>query len=168
MKYFIYTLIVGLLSIAMIYYVLTIDLEKKAVSDVNFALKHAVHDAALMVDETKLSDGKVIFDRAKSDQAFIATLTRNLPVNNSLQPQNNLLFKSPIKVIEKFYLDSTSKDPKTGLPLKFPFIYKYSNTALHISLDQPIFGPSVIYVIEAKLYGSDRVQQFITVQEYKG
>ena len=143
------------------------DIKKMAYRDINYALKHAVHDAALFVDPEALAEGEVIFDRIKGDEAFRETLSRNLPVNLSLEPVKTFVITEPIKIVESEYIDASYRDPLTGRPVEFPYVYEYVDPSRDTHFTRTLYGPSVVYVIETRVFNEEKPHQFITIQEYK-
>jgi hypothetical protein len=157
----------SVLSFTIMNFQLETHLQKMAYTRVNYALKHAVHDAALFVDEAKLAEGSIIFNSIVGKQMFVETLKRNLPINDQLEPLHYTLFTEPITILEAIYIDDLFIDSNTGNVVEFPFIYEYNSTILNIEFSRPIFGPSVVYVVETKVHKAEKKHQFVTIQEYK-
>jgi hypothetical protein len=167
MKYFIFALILTILSFIIMNYQLETQLQKMGYEQVDYALKHAVHDAALFVDEEELANGAIVFKSDLGKQVFIETLQKNLPINNRLEPIHHSLIMEPITILEEIYIDESYVDPEKGTIVHFPFIYKYRNEILDLEFSRPIFGPSVVYIVETKVHKAKESHQFITIQEYK-
>jgi hypothetical protein len=143
------------------------QLQKMGYQQVDYALKHAVHDAALFVDEEELANGTIIFNSNLGKQIFLETLQKNLQINDRLEPIHQSSITGPITILEQIYIDESYIDPETGSTVQFPFIFKYRNQILDLEFSRPIFGPSVVYVIETKVHKAEEPHQFITIQEYK-
>ncbi|MFE4524476.1 hypothetical protein ACFRCQ_20570 [Cytobacillus firmus] len=144
------------------YFILDTTYEK-----VNYSLKHAVHDGALQIDNEKVADGIIEFDKAVALETIHLTLSKNLLLNQDLSPKEGSYITDPLKIVETVYIDYNFIDTDTGLPVTFPFTYKYSNPLLNIDIERPIFGPSIVCVIEAKVRFDDEYQRYVTIQEYK-
>lgn len=134
---------------------------------VNYSLKHAVHDGALQIDNEKVADGIIEFDEAVALETIHLTLSKNLLLNQDLSPKEGSYITDPLNIVETVYIDHNFIDTDTGLPVTFPFTYKYSNPLLNIDIERPIFGPSIVFVIEAKVRFDDEYQRYVTIQEYK-
>lgn len=134
---------------------------------VNYSLKHAVHDGALQIDNEKVADGIIEFDEAVALETIHLTLSKNLLLNQDLSPKEGSYITDPLNIVETVYIDHNFIDTDTGLPVTFPFTYKYSNPLLNIDIERPIFGPSIVCVIEAKVRFDDEYQRYVTIQEYK-
>lgn len=167
MKYFIYTLSVGVLSFYILSYMTQTEIQKLAYDQLNYALKHAVHDAALQIDKSGLTEDLILFDEIKAESVFIETMQRNLPVDFSLQPKDTILYEQPIEVVDKIYIDDDFIDINTGIKVTFPFVYEYEDITKGLTFDQAIFGPSVIYVVKTKVYKGTKEVYQVVVQEYK-
>ncbi|EWG09371.1 hypothetical protein [Cytobacillus firmus] len=161
-----------LISICFIAFGLTISQIKYFILDttyekVNYSLKHAVHDGALQIDYEKVADGIIEFDEAVALETVHLTLSKNLLLNQDLSPKEGSYITDPLRIVETVYIDHNFIDTDTGLPVTFPFTYKYSNPLLNIDIERPIFGPSIVCVIEAKVRFDDEYQRYVTIQEYK-
>jgi hypothetical protein len=167
MKYFIFALMLGLLSFTIMNHQLETQLQRMGYQQVDYALKHAVHDAALFVEEEELANGKIIFKSKIGKQVFVETLMENLPLSDHLEPIHLPSIVGPITILEEIYIDESYVDAETGTSVQFPFIFKYRNQILDLEFARPIFGPSVVYVIETKVHKEENSHQFITIQEYK-
>lgn len=175
MKYVIYACGIAVISFWIHTYQVQIQLEKYVYNSINYALKHAVHDAALFLNYQDLADGLVVFDQVKGHEAFIETMTRNLPLDDQLRPLDTTLIKEPVQVIEKFFVDEKFHQADQGLatcsPLgsdTFPCQFEFKDPIRDLSFERIIHGPSVVYIIDILAFGTEKHQQYITIQEYKG
>lgn len=166
MKQVIFVLIVGVLFVMIHHFQVNHYVQKTIYHNMNAALKHAVHDAALFVDFEQASEGVIVFDQLQGHAAFLETMQHNLPLNENLEPDQTLFIKQPLILLEMSYLDHHSIDPLTGSEMTFPYTYEYQDTVSGWQLERTLFGPSVIYIIEAQLFQSDAPHPFITIQEY--
>lgn len=164
MKILFWTMSVTVLSFYIISYQNISYMRDTTITKMNYALKSAVHDGALNIDESKLSSRIIEFKETEVDKAVIEGLKLNLKVDDTLNPINTNLIKSKITILEKMYLDDRFLYPSCS---SFPCMFKYDDTTKNIHLNEPVFGPSVVYVISTKVYGSDEPVQFMTIQEYK-
>lgn len=164
MKILFWTMSVTVLSFYIISYQNITYMRDTAITKMNYALKSAVHDGALQIDESKLSSRIIEFKQTEVDKAVIEGLELNLNVDDTLNPINTNFIKSKITILEKMYLDDRFLYPSCS---SFPCMFKYDDTSKKIHLNEPVFGPSVVYVISTKIYGSDEPVQFMTIQEYK-
>ena len=161
-----------LISVCILAFGLTISQIRYFILDttyerVNYSLKHAVHDGALQIDNEKVADGIVEFDESIALATINTTLSKNLLLNQDLTPKEGSFITDPVNIVETIYIDHDFIDPNTGLSVSFPFTYKYSNPLLNINIERPIFGPSIVCVIEAKVKFDDEYQKYVTIQEYK-
>ncbi|OIJ09462.1 hypothetical protein BKP35_16540 [Anaerobacillus arseniciselenatis] len=154
---------------SMVYFRLEFDqyLQKRAYNHLSYALDHAVHDAALFVDEELASEGYIVFSDTESNEAFKSTLSKNLPVDEELIPLHGYYFTDPISLIERVSIDHSFIDPISGNPIEFPYIYTHQRPINGKTFEKVIFGPSLLYIVETKVYNSQNIQQFPKVQEYK-
>jgi len=152
------------LSFYIISYQNVMYMRDTAITKMNYSLKSAVHDGALHIDESKLSSRIIHFKETEVDKAVIDGLKMNLNVDDTLTPNNTNLIKSKITILQKMYLDDRFLYPSCS---SFPCMFKYDDATKNIHLNEPVFGPSVVYVVTAKIYGSDEPVQFMTIQEYK-
>jgi hypothetical protein len=93
--------------ISVTYLQYTADADKSASRAMKYAVENAVHDSALALDETQLSNGKLVIDSksgGKAEQNFKASLEANLRVICSTTtgictPNAGTFFKSDVKVV---------------------------------------------------------------------
>lgn len=126
-----------------------------------YGVEHAVHDGALQVDLEYLAEGFIDFDEPAAEAAIIESLKMNLGVDDSLTPIQKTFFKDKLKIHEIIYIDDNYETDIT-----FPYILNYELPDGQ-ELEQVIFGPSVVLIIEANVIGSDDYEPFVAIQEYK-
>lgn len=161
-----------LISVCILAFGLTISQIRYFILDttyerVNYSLKHAAHDGALQIDDEQVADGIIEFKETVALDAIHLTLSKNLLLNQDLTPKEGSFITDPVNIVETIYIDDNFIDPSTGLIVTFPFTYKYSNPVLNIDIERPIFGPSIVCIIEAKVKFDDEYQRYVTIQEYK-
>lgn len=88
-------------------------------------LEIAVHDATLQLDDSYLSEGKIVFDQDKAKQVFSESLEKNTGMTDS----------DYIILDFKFYDDSNST---------FPVFYQSSNT----QFTDTFLYPTILVIIE--------------------
>ncbi|SDO15830.1 hypothetical protein SAMN04487897_10941 [Paenibacillus sp. yr247] len=110
----------------------------------------ACHDAAIpkLVDKSK---GYVVFDEVAGLASFQQSLIRNLNLQPNLTPTNNKIFYGQIKIVGVMFIgDDKVPHDASGKPI---YPYTYSNSLIYrghsISVDETLYGPSVIGIIEA-------------------
>lgn len=166
-------LVLTLMVIAAAFSLWTYDvktyLQEKAFRSLHYAMEHGVHDAALMIDETELGEhGKIVFNSSLAHEAFIGALKANLGVDDNLNSKNHYFYMQPFKIIQETYIDDNYIDSTTGTTVSFPYTYSYFNPITGETLIKVIDGPSVVFVVEAHITGTDNKSQFLNIQEYKG
>ncbi|WP_214483776.1 hypothetical protein [Bacillus sp. SM2101] len=162
-----FTIMAVAAAISIWVYDLETYLQHKAHVNLRYALDHGVHDAALFVDSTKVSDGVIDFEEVESFQAFKDALIRNLPINSSLEPLHEYFFTDKIKIEQVMNIDHNYIDPNTGTEVTFPYVLEYLHTETQQRFNRIIFGPSVVYVIETQIIGEEDRFVDIAIQEYK-
>lgn len=167
MKVFYFTLVACLISIIVTVFQTTFYIQEYAYERIHNALNNATHDAALQIKPEVLAEGFIEFDQDLANEVFIETLKRNLPVDDSLKTINKTLLTRDIEIIETVFIDEMYRDPITNRPLDFPRNYHYKNDETGVEFNQPIFGPSVVYVIETAVYRESEPQRFLKIHEHK-
>ncbi|MGA5691492.1 hypothetical protein [Cytobacillus pseudoceanisediminis] len=132
---------------------------------VQYGLEHAVHDATLQVDIEEASAGRILFMESQAETALMDTLQRNIPVDSLLRPNSNLL-EAPLRIKEVIYMDSDYIDPATTSPITFPTIWSYTLDDGTV-FKRPIFGPSIVLIVDVNVKGSEAYKPFVVIQEYK-
>lgn len=197
MKYLFFAIGIFVLGFTMHSNQIAHHLEKYVYDSVDYALKHAVHDAALQINRDLVGDGFTVYEPALADEVFIQGLMNNLPLDETLTPNNSDLIDGQIKVVGRYFIDdlffqgdsilgglTISNLPAPSLPLDdfgstfsclstdavnggFPCSFTYTNPSLNIKLTRPISGPSAVYIVNVKAKGSPEPISYITIQEYK-
>ncbi|RAK14928.1 hypothetical protein B0I26_1281 [Anoxybacillus vitaminiphilus] len=116
----------------------------------------------MMINKSRFADGFIYFDDDKVDEAVRESLRINLSLNENLAPKNTMLIRKPIRIISKAMIDDRKLVPSCT---SFPCIYKYKDATKNIDFEKPIFGPSVVYVIEAEVFGANKPLTFIRMGE---
>lgn len=128
---------------------------------VQYGIEHAVHDAALQINIDSLADGFIDFNEIAAQAAIEESLKYNLDLDNSLVPNKSTFFTDKIQIHEVLYIDDNYKENIT-----FPYILNYTMPDGQ-ELEQVIFGPSVVLVVNAKIIGTEDYSSFLAIQEYK-
>lgn len=139
----------------------------RAYRTVQYAIEHAVHDAALHVDLEALSEGRILFLQPIAEEKILDSLQMNLDLDDQLRPNSLTLLDAPVTIDEIIYFDETYIDPNTAAPITFPYKWSYVLPTTGEVEERIIFGPSVGLVINVKVKGDDRFVKKLTVQEYK-
>lgn len=113
------------------------DMDMNATRRMKDSLELAVHDAALAIDKTKMSQGQIVFERTKAEENLRQSLQQNLLLSSSLEPLTGSFLQAPVEIKVLEYYDDDSG-------MLFPF--NYSNPTYEI-LDT-IDGPAIVVVIE--------------------
>ena len=144
-------------------------LQERAYRNIQYAMDNAVHDASLHIDKKLLGDGTYDFKEAEALSAAQETLYRNLPLKgkNDLTPTHTYYFSEPIQIVDIVFVDDDYIYPLTGSEVSFPFNYKYENPTKNIEFERPIFGQSVVLVIQTTIVSEDSPSYFIAIEEYK-
>ncbi|MCM3402989.1 hypothetical protein [Cytobacillus oceanisediminis] len=132
---------------------------------VQYALEHAVHDATLQVDIEEASAGRIKFLESNAETALLNTIQKNIPVDSLLRPTSNLL-EGPLRIKEIIYMDHDYIDPETSLSISFPAVWSHTLED-GTEFTRPIFGPSIVLIVDVDVKGGGGYTPFIVIQEYK-
>lgn len=128
---------------------------------IQYSVEHAVHDAALQINLTELAEGLIDFNEDAALAAIEESLKYNLDLDNSLTPNKSIFFKDKLEIHEVLYIDDNYESGIT-----FPYILNYTLPDGQ-DLEQVVFGPSVVLVVNAKIIGNEEYKSFLAIQEYK-
>lgn len=119
-----------------------LDSDRTSTRQMKNALELAVHDAALSIDESELSQGKVIFDEWEAVENLKASLEFNLELESGAGyvyfPKEGSYYQEPFYVEHLEFIDDDDG--------AFPQVY--SNPKYDI-LDT-LNGPSIVAVVSTK------------------
>jgi hypothetical protein len=149
--------------------IIVLQVHLDAVSTTSRTLKEvaefATHDASLaVVEEQVVDNGLVEFVPAIAEERLKDSLKYHLRLKDSLspyvlEPLSNSFLDSPIEIKYIRYFDDTNTT--------FPYIYE----DLAEGIVQPLYGPSVVALIEAQsptpFVGTRKTIQRLAVYEYK-
>lgn len=143
-------------------------IEKKAHDKVYESMIDATHDAALQINITNIMQGKIDFDEAEANKVFKKTLSKNLPLDTSLNPLNHYIISKPIDILNVAFIDDNYIDPSTGKTVTYPFKYQYVDPASGKNFTKVVDGPSVIYIIKTQLAYTNYPYYIAKSYEYRG
>ncbi|MBF0706731.1 peptidase M23 (plasmid) [Alkalihalobacillus hwajinpoensis] len=119
-----------------------LDSDRTSTRQMKNGLELAVHDAALALDNSQLSQGKVVFDQWEAVENFKASLEANLALESGAGyvyfPKESSYYQEPFYVEHLEFIDDDDGS--------FPQVY--SNPKYDI-LDT-LNGPSIIAVVSTK------------------
>ncbi|MDO6657431.1 peptidase M23 [Anaerobacillus sp. 1_MG-2023] len=119
-----------------------LDSDRTSTRQMKNGLELAVHDAALALDNSQLSQGKVVFDEWEAVENFKASLEANLDLESGAGyvyfPKESSYYQDPFYVEHLEFIDDEDGS--------FPQVY--SNPKYDI-LDT-LNGPSIIAVVSTK------------------
>ena len=144
------------------------EINAQAYRKLGFAVKHASHDGALMINDLELAqNGKIIFEQEKVLETVKKSLKNNLPLDENLVPLHGFWYKEPLKIVDIIYIDNSYIDPLTNSEVAFPYIYNYKNIHDGKIYQRAVFGPSIVLIVEANLWKMEEPTREIVIQEYK-
>lgn len=119
-----------------------LDADRTSSRQIKNALELAVHDAALALDESQLSQGRIVFDQVQAFQNFKASLETNLYLQSSVgylySPITGSFYQEDIILEHIEYIDDSNST--------FPKVYNNPNYDIVDMLN----GPSIVAVISTK------------------
>lgn len=119
-----------------------IDSDKTATRQIKNALELAVHDAALALDESQLSQGKIVFDQEQALENFKNSLNYTLDFTSSsgyyYEPKSTSFYKEDLYIDHIEFIDDTNAT--------FPFTYTNADYDIIDTLN----GPSIVAVLATK------------------
>ncbi|MDC3424312.1 peptidase M23 [Aquibacillus sp. 3ASR75-11] len=115
------------------------DADKTATRQVKNALELAVHDAALALDESQLSQGKIVFDQVQAMENLKKSLEDNLELSSGMgyvyTPTADSFYQDDFYLEHIEFVDDSNRT--------FPSVYYNPDYAIIDTLN----GPSVIAVL---------------------
>ncbi|WP_163537303.1 peptidase M23 [Gracilibacillus sp. YIM 98692] len=133
---FLVMLFVGIMTIQM-----NMDADKTTARQLKNILELATHDAALALDESQLSEGRIVFDQVQAKEYLKESITHNMKVDNVLgdqeiyQPADDSYYHDSLYITDMIFLDDLNIS-------SFP--YHYTNASYGI--DTIINGPTIFVV----------------------
>ncbi|QAS54825.1 peptidase M23 [Halobacillus litoralis] len=115
------------------------DADETTTRQLKNSLELAVHDAALALDESQLSNGEIVFDQDQAIEQFKSSLENNLQLQSGegylYTPTENSFYKHDFYLEHLEFLDDSNST--------FPLVYENSDYDI---LDK-INGPSIVAVV---------------------
>ncbi len=142
-----------------------LDSDVKGLDKLQRANEFAVHDAAIPLSLSNVSEGRFVFDQVQGRQNYIESLGYSLDsIWNGTEfiPTENSFFQAPIKLLYLEFVDSSNPSCST-----FPCEY---NVPI-VNSTESLSGPSVIAIVESEspryFRGDPTPLRKYTIYEYK-
>lgn len=139
------------------------DADRTSNRQIKNALELAVHDAALAIDSTQLSQGLIVFDKVEAKNNLKTSIEQSLRVSSPMgiiyTPDKNSFFQEDIMIEHLEFIDDSNTS-------NFPMIY----TNAKYDIVEIMNGPGIIAVISTRspryFVGNKSIIRKAVVYEY--